>query len=356
MGDVTTSSEAVGSESGSAEAGAALEGGAATGGEFVAGAEPVAGEAGSEAAVGETAAGEADTAPLAEAARLAAQAAARSVTVIEPHKGWVPVNLRELWRYRELLGFLALRDIKVRYKQAALGVAWAVLQPLMTMVVFNVLFGLLMGRGGRPTLEGVPYAVSTYCALVPWQLFATSLLQSGNSLVANRNLITKVYFPRLIAPMAPILAALVDFGIAFTVLLGMMLWYGIVPGLQVLALPLLVVLAVATALSVSLWLSALNAMYRDVKYVLPFLAQLWMYVTPVVYTTDSVMKGQPEWVQVVYGLNPMAGVVEGFRWALLGRGGPPGLVVLGSAVGVVVLLVSGMYFFRRMERTFADIV
>ncbi len=301
---------------------------------------------------------EAEREAIERAARAAAAGAREGmpVTVIEPHTGWVPVNLRELWRYRELLGFLALRDIKIRYKQAILGVGWAVLQPLMTMVVFNVLFGLLMGRNGRPSVEGVPYAVSTYCALVPWQLFATSLMQSGNSLVANQNLITKVYFPRLIAPMAPILAALVDFAIAFAVLFGMMLWYGIVPGPQVLLLPLLVGLAVATALGVSLWLSAMNAMYRDVKYVLPFLTQLWMYVTPVVYTTESIMGGQPTWVRVLYGLNPMAGVVEGFRWALLGRGEAPGLVLAASSVAVAVVLVGGLYYFRRMERTFADVV
>ncbi|MFC1705303.1 ABC transporter permease [Planctomycetota bacterium] len=278
------------------------------------------------------------------------------ITVIRPSSSWVPINLMELWRFRELIGILALRDIKVRYAQSILGAAWAVLQPLMTMAVFNVLFGLLMGQTGKPTIEGIPYAVCTYCALVPWQLFARGMVSSGDSLVANQHLITKVYFPRLVVPIAPILAALVDSGIAFIVLIGMMLFYGIVPGPAILLLPVLVLLAVATALSVSLWLSALNALYRDVRHTLPFLSQLWMFVTPVVYTTASVMKDQPDWVRIVYGLNPMAGVVEGFRWALLGAPSPPWLVVTTSFLVMSIVLVGGLYFFRRMERVFADLV
>lgn len=276
--------------------------------------------------------------------------------VIEPARGWVGLDLPELWRHRELIGFLALRDIRIRYKQSLLGAAWAVLQPLLTMVVFTVLFGLLLGPGGMPTVVGVPYAVSTYCALVPWQLFATSLASSGDSLVANQHLIHKVYFPRLIAPIAPVLAALLDFGIALAVLFGMMFWYGVEVGRSLLALPAFVLLAVLTSLGVSLWLSAANAIYRDVRFATPLLIQLWMFVTPVVYTTASVMKSQPEWVQLLYGLNPMAGVAEGFRWALLGAPSPPAHVLGTSLVAVLLLLVGGALYFRRMERTFADLV
>ncbi len=276
--------------------------------------------------------------------------------VIQAHSGWVPVDLAELWRYRELIGFLAMRDLKVRYKQSLLGAAWAVFQPLLTMVVFTLLFSLLMGPDRMPTVEGIPYTVSTYCALVPWSLFAAALIASGDSLVNNQALITKVYFPRLVAPIAPILAAMVGFGLAFTVLLGMMLFHGITPGWGALALPLFVLLAVATALSVSLWLSALNAIYRDVRHTLPFLAQLWMFLTPVVYTSASVLAGQPHWVRMVYQLNPMVGVVEGFRWALIG-GAPPSWTSLASSVAIVAfLLVGGAYWFRRLERTFADLV
>jgi lipopolysaccharide transport system permease protein len=276
--------------------------------------------------------------------------------LLEPESGWVPIDLAELWQYRELVGFLAWRDVKVRYKQSLLGVAWAVLQPLLTMLVFAALFGALLSPDAMPTVAGVPYAISTYCALVPWQLFATSLQTSGNSLVANQNLITKVYFPRLVAPIAPAVAALVDFAVAFAVLIGMMLAFGIAPGAGAWALPLLTLLALATALSVSLWLSALNAIYRDVRHVLPFLVQAWMFATPVVYTTASVMAGQPLWVRALYGLNPMAGVIEGFRWALLGSAAPPLELIVGSALAVVVLLIGGLFYFRRMERRFADLV
>jgi lipopolysaccharide transport system permease protein len=205
-----------------------------------------------------------------------------------------------------------------------------------------------------PTPDGVPYAISTFCALVPWQLFAAALSSSGNSLVANQNLITKVYFPRLVAPIAPALGAMVDFAVAFVVLLGMMVVCGLTPGVGILAVPLFALFAVAAALSVSLWLSALNAMYRDVRHILPFLVQAWMFATPVVYTTASVMGGQPGWLRVLYGLNPMAGVIEGFRWALLGGANPPWDLLGTSAVAVAALFVGGLFFFRRMERTFAD--
>jgi len=281
---------------------------------------------------------------------------APETVVIEPQRGWVPIDLAELWRYRELIGFLALRDIQVRYKQSLLGIGWAVAQPLATMLVFGLLFRALLGREGMPTLEGVPYAVSAYCALVPWQLFARSLQSSGDSLVANKQLIHKVYFPRLVAPIAPLLAALVDFGCAFAVLAAMLAAYGILPDPAALALPLFVALAVAAALGVSLWLSALNAIYRDVRHALPFLVQIWMFLTPVVYTSESVLRGRPEWLAWLYGLNPMTGVVEGFRWALLGAAEPPWSAVAASTAVSLALLVSGLYFFRRLERSFADLV
>ena len=283
-------------------------------------------------------------------------AAETETIVIEPKHGSVAVDLAELWRYRELIGFLAMRDIRVRYKQSLLGATWAVLQPLLTMVVFAVLFGALLGQRGLPTPDGIPYAVSTFCALVPWQLFARALSASGESLVANQSLITKVYFPRLAAPIAPILAALVDFALAFVVLLAMMAYWGISPGIALLTLPVFVLFAVVSALAVSLWLSAANAIYRDVRHALPFLIQVWMFATPVVYTTEKVMAGRAEWLQLLYGLNPMAGVVEGFRWALLGTANPPWAVLASSALCVVVLLVGGARYFRRMERTFADVV
>jgi lipopolysaccharide transport system permease protein len=279
---------------------------------------------------------------------------ARDPVVIEAARGWVPLGLAELWSHRELIYFLALRDIRVRYKQSLLGVAWAVLQPLLTMVVFTLLFGVLLGRERMPTATGVPYAVSIYCALVPWQLFATSLASAGDSLVGNQHLIQKVYFPRLVAPIAPILAALVDFAMALVVLFGMLLVSGVGLGSAVLALPLFVLLAVVTALAGSLWLAAANAIYRDVRFATPFLIQLWMFVTPVVYTTASVMKNQPGWVQAAYGLNPMAGVTEGFRWALLGAPPPPASLFVSSLAVVCALLVGGAFFFRRMERSFSD--
>ena len=267
---------------------------------------------------------------------------------IEPPRRWIGVDLAELWQFRELAWFLALRDVKVRYRQAALGITWAVLQPFLTMVVFSTLFGLLMGSSRKPTVEGVPYAISTYCALVPWLLFATSLNTSGNSLIQNQALVTKVYFPRLILPIAPIIAALVDFAAAFFVLLLMMLWYGIAPGPGLLALPLFVAIAIVSALAVSLWLSALNA--------LPFLVQIGFFVTPCVYTTTSLLGDRPAWVHTLYAMNPMVSVVEGFRWALLGAPAPSAGALVASAIAVAVVLLGGALYFRRMERTFADVV
>jgi lipopolysaccharide transport system permease protein len=222
------------------------------------------------------------------------------------------------------------------------------------MVVFSLLFGALLAPGDMPTVEGVPYPVSTFCALVPWQLFAAVLHASGNSLVVNQNLITKVYFPRLVAPLAPALGALVDFGIAFVVLVLMMIVTGVVPGTAWLAVPLFTAMAVVAALSVSLWLSALNAVYRDVRHVLPFLVQAWMFATPVVYTTASVLGEQPGWVRVLYGLNPMVSVIEGFRWALLGAPAPSWALLAPSLLAVSALFVGGLFYFRRMERVFSD--
>jgi len=266
---------------------------------------------------------------------------------IEPSPGWVSLRPGELWEYRELLYFLVWRDIKVRYKQTALGAAWAVLQPLLTMVVFTVFFGRL----AKIPSDGFPYPVFAYTALRPWQLFAYALTESANSLVGNQNLITKVYFPRLVVPLASVLAGLVDFGISFVVLLVLMFYYGIVPTAAIVVLPLLVILAVATALSVGLWLSALNVQFRDVRYIIPFLTQFWMFATPVAYPSSLLPVRWRAW----YGMNPMAGVVEGFRWALLGKSGSPGELLWVSFLMVVLLLVGGCADFRRMESTFADI-
>jgi lipopolysaccharide transport system permease protein len=271
-----------------------------------------------------------------------------STTIIRSSKGWVSLKLRDLWEYRELLYFLIWRDVKVRYKQTVLGAAWAILQPFLTMVVFSIFFGRL---AGVPS-DGIPYPVFAYTALVPWQLFAYALTESGNSLVANQQLITKVYFPCLVIPISAVLAGLVDFGIAFVVLLGMMFYYGIMPTAAALTLPLFLLLAIATALAVGLWLSALNVQYRDVRYTIPFLAQFWLFATPIAYSSSLV----PERWRVLYGLNPMAGVVEGFRWALLGKSGGVGPLVIVSALVVSVLLFGGLVYFRLMEKTFADVV
>ena len=278
------------------------------------------------------------------------------VLVIKASSGWVPVDLKEVWQHRELALMLAWREILVRYKQSVLGAAWAIVQPLATMVVFTVLFSLLLGRDNLPTTDGVPYAISTYCALLPWQLFAQSVTRASMSIVSNQGLISKVYFPRLIIPLAPVLAALVDFGIAFVVLVGMMFWYRIVPGPAVVLLPAFVLLAVAAALGAALLLAAVNTLYRDVQHIVPFLVQLLMYLTPVIYAAESVLKNQADWVRMVYFLNPMTGVVEGFRWALLGATAPSPFVLTGSVAAVFALLVGSLYYFKRIERQFADVV
>lgn len=267
---------------------------------------------------------------------------------IRPATGWPSVGLKELWQYRELLYFLAWRDIKVRYKQTALGIGWAIIQPFFIMLVFSIFFGHL----AKVPSDGIPYPLFVYCALVPWNLFAHSLTESSSSLVANERLITKIYFPRLIVPISAVLAGLVDFAISFIVLVAMMIYYGVAPGVMALSLPLFVLLAVMTALGAGLWLSALNVRYRDVRYVLTFLTQLWLFATPVAYPSSLV----PEPWRAVYGLNPMAGVVEGFRWALLGKAGRPGSLLVVSILVAILMLVSGLFYFRRMEATFADVI
>jgi lipopolysaccharide transport system permease protein len=268
--------------------------------------------------------------------------------LISPPTRWIPLQLSELWEYRELLYFLVWRDIKVRYKQTALGAAWTVVQPLFMMLVFSLFFGRL----AKVPSDGTPYPVFTFCALIPWQLFANALTESSNSLIGNQNLITKVYFARLVIPIAAVLTGLVDFLIAFSILLAMMLYYGIVPGWAIVALPAFILLAILTALAVGLWLSALNVQFRDVRYTMNFLVQFWLFATPVAYPSSIV----PEQWRVLYGINPMVGVVEGFRWALLGKSQPPGAMLLVSVLVVLVLLVGGLYYFRRMEQEFADVV
>lgn len=268
---------------------------------------------------------------------------------IEPSKGWVALKLNEVWAYRELLFFLTQRDIKVRYKQTVIGAAWAIIQPLMTMVVFSIFFG---GLAQIPS-DGIPYPIFSFAALVPWSLFSYGLSESSNSLVGSSNLIKKVYFPRLIIPLASVMAGVVDFLIAFAVLILMMLGYGIAPTLNILWVIPLILLTLVTALGVGMWLSALNVEFRDVRYVIPFLTQFWMFITPIAYPSSLI---ENETVRALYGLNPMAGVVEGFRWALLGTDTAPGPVILVSAVAAVALLISGMFYFRRMEKSFADVV
>jgi lipopolysaccharide transport system permease protein len=270
------------------------------------------------------------------------------VLILRPSRGWGALNLGDLWKYRELIYFLTWRDIKVRYKQTFLGAAWAILQPFLSMVVFTIFFGGLLNVSS----DDLPYPVFSYTALLPWGVFSKALSDAGRSLVINRNMITKVYFPRLVVPIASVLSGVVDFLIAFIVLLGMMVYYQVAPTAAVWTLPLFLILALVTALGVGLWLSALNVIYRDVGYVLPFLTQFWFYITPIVYSASEI----PEQWRLIYALNPMVGVVEGFRWAMLGTSSAPGPVVAVSAGIALLILVSGMFYFRRMERTFADMV
>jgi lipopolysaccharide transport system permease protein len=272
----------------------------------------------------------------------------RPLIRIGPRAGWASHDLHELWEYRELLGFLMWRDIKVRYQQTALGVVWAILQPLVPMVLFSVIFG----RIAKLPSEGIPYPLFALTGLLPWQLFATALTSASNSLVGSAGLITKVYFPRIIIPVAAVCAALVDFLISFALVLVLLAWYGIAPGRSVIALPLFVVFALATALGVALWTSALNVRYRDVQYLLPFIVQAWLLASPVAYSMTLIES--PRW-RVLYALNPLAGVVQGFRWALLGAA-PPGGTALASVSVTALLLVGGLIYFRRTEDTFADVI
>lgn len=270
------------------------------------------------------------------------------VTVIEPPRGWFGFKPGELWGYRELLYFLVWANVKVQYKQTVLGAAWAIIQPLFTMVVFSIFFGRLAGISSGE----VPYPIFAYTALVPWTYFANAVSTSSNVLVHHQGVITKVYFPRAIMPLASIVGGLLDFTIALSVLGMLMAIYGVIPTAAVFAVPLLVALTSLTATGVGLWLSALNVRYRDVRFVIPFLIQVWLFASPVAYPSDLV----PEKWRVLYGLNPMAGVIDGFRWALLG-GTPPSLAMIGLSVLVVLIVLgSGMVYFSRAEKTFADVV
>ncbi|UCG14841.1 MAG: ABC transporter permease [Deltaproteobacteria bacterium] len=270
------------------------------------------------------------------------------LVLIRPTRGWVSLKLDELWEYRELLYFLTWRDIKVRYKQTVLGAGWAIIQPFFTMVVFSLFFGKL----AKVPSDGIPYPIFAYAALVPWSFFANGLNQSSNSLVGNANLIKKVYFPRLVIPLSGVISGLVDFSLAFAVLLAMMLFYGIFPTINIIWLPFLLTLGFVTSLGVGLWLSAMNVQFRDVRYTVPFLVQFWLFATPIAY--PSSLLAEP-W-RTLFGLNPMVGVVEGFRWALLGTDTAPGPIIVVSSLMALALLVGGAFYFRRMERTFADVV
>ena len=270
-----------------------------------------------------------------------------SITRIEPSSGWAAIGLGELWDYRELLFFLTWRDVKVRYKQTILGAAWAIIQPFFTMIVFTLFFGRL----AKMPSEGVPYPIFSYAALVPWTFFANGLNMGSNSLVTGSNLLKKIYFPRLAMPIATVFAGAVDFVLAFLVLMAMMFYYGIFGTANMVWLPFFFLLAFTTSMGVALWLSAMNVQFRDVKYVIPFLTQIWLFATPIAY--PSTLLHQP-W-RTLFGLNPMAGVVEGFRWALLGTKTAPGPMILVSTAVSLIIMTGGLFYFRRMERTFADI-
>jgi lipopolysaccharide transport system permease protein len=267
---------------------------------------------------------------------------------IVPPRGWLDLDFRELWAARELLYFFVWRDIKIRYKQTAIGAAWAVIQPFMTMVVFSLFFGRL----AKMDSHGLPYPIFYYSALLPWMYFAGALHNATNVVVEQQRVITKVYFPRLVLPLSAVVSGLLDFAIAFAVFLGMMAYYRIMPGPALFLFPLFLLLAVLTALGVGLWLSALNAIYRDVRYVVPFLVQFWLFASPVAYPSSLI----PERWRWLYGLNPMAGVIEGFRWALTGHGQPPSVLLAASAAMVLLLVAGGVAYFQKMEGTIADVV
>ena len=273
---------------------------------------------------------------------------AHPTTVIEPPRGWISLQLHEFWDYRYLLYFFIWRDIKVRYKQTIMGASWAIIQPLFTMVIFSLFFGKL----ANVPSDGLPYPIFSFAGLVPWTYFANSLTQASNSLVGGANMIKKIYFPRLILPTASVLSGLLDFFLAFFVLLGMMFFYGILPTINVILIPFFILLTIITSLGVGLWFSTLNVQFRDVRYMVPFLIQAWLFLTPIAYPSSLI----PEPWRILYGLNPMAGVVEGFRWALLGTDTPPGPMLIVSSLVAVIVFISGLYYFKRMEKTFADIV
>jgi len=282
-----------------------------------------------------------------DSARQMTDTASLPTITIRPLRGWVPINFREVWAYRQLLYFLVWRNVKIRYKQTIMGAAWAVIRPVLMMVVFTLVFGNLL----EVPSEGIPYALFSYAALLPWTLFAEAITRSSSSLVEDAKLVQKVYFPRLVMPLSASLSPVIDFAIAFVIFIGMMFYFDFPLTVRMLWLPGFLLLTMITALGVGLWLSAINVQYRDVRYALPFLVQLWLFVSPVVYSSTIL----PEPLQVIYGLNPMAGVIEGFRWALLGTE-PPGSLIAVSAIIVVVLLISGAFYFRRMEKSFADLV
>ena len=261
--------------------------------------------------------------------------------------GWINIDLKELWRYRELVYTFATRDIRIRYKQTALGAAWVVIQPFMMMIVFTFFFGKL----AKISSEGIPYPLFSYAALLPWTMFSEGINRSTHCMITNANIMTKVYFPRLVMPISGILSPLIDFMIAFVVLIAMMLYYGFIPTINIVWLPVFILLALMTSLGVGLWLSAFNVQYRDFQYTLPFIIQLWLFASPVVYPSTLL----PESYRWIYGLNPMAGVIEGFRWTLLGTN-PPSTMIAFSFVIVILLLISGAYYFKRMEKTYADVV
>jgi lipopolysaccharide transport system permease protein len=267
---------------------------------------------------------------------------------ITPPARWWVLPFGELWNYRELLYFFVWRDIKIRYKQTLIGAAWAVLQPLLAMAVFTLFFGRL----AHMSSEGLPYQVFSYCGLLPWMYFAAALQNSTNSIVDNQRLVTKVYFPRLALPIASVFASLVDLAISFVMFGVLMIYYRVQPGWTIVWFPAFLALAVLTAMGVGLWLSALNAIYRDVRYVLPFLVQFWLFASPVVYSS-SIVPAKWRWL---YGLNPMAGVIEGFRWSLTGHGDPPGRMVFVSAAAVIAILLGGIAYFQKMDATIADVV
>ena len=275
-------------------------------------------------------------------------------TIIKPSKGWVSLELKEVWKYRELLYFFVWRDIKVRYKQTILGAAWAIIVPFMDMIVFSLFFGYL---AGMPS-DGIPYPIWNFTAQVPWRFFANGMSQASNSLVAGADMIKKIYFPRIVMPTASVLAGLVDFILAFAVLLLMTVFFGFLPTLKIVWIPIFLFLAFMTSLGAGLWLSAMNVQFRDIRYAVPFLERMWYFITPIVYPSSLITDKLPEnlaWLKAIYFLNPMVSVVDGFRWALLGTDTAPGPMIFVSMISAMLMLFSGAYYFRRLEKTFADV-